>query len=280
MKRLLFLAFVLVVVAIATLVACQQTVKPGLTVVTSTSLLADITQTVGGDAVRVVNLVPSSQHPGNFDMKPSDVAKLAGADVLLLHGFPGETWAESLVASAGNRSLIVEKVVVPGNWMTPAVQTQATDKVAEILGRLVPENADDFRSAADERKTMIAAKENELKARLDKAGVVGVPAISADFQAGFLTWAGVRVVATYGPPQSLTPQSVRALIDKANAEDVILVVDNLQSGAEAGKGLAEELDAARVTLSNFPGGLAGTETWEKAVDRNADLLIEALKTGK
>jgi len=275
-----FLALVLVAVTIASLVACQRTAKPGITVVTSTSLLADITQQVGGDAVRVVNLVPSSQHPGNFDMKPSDIAKLAGADMLLLHGFPGETWAESLVASAGNESLVVEKVVVPGNWMTPAVQLQATEKVAEILSRLDPQNADRYRGAADARKGMITAKETELKARINKAGIAGVSAISADVQAGFVTWAGVNVAATYGAPESLTPQAVRTLIDKAKAGNVTLVVDNLQSGAEAGKGLAEELGAARVILSNFPGGLAGTETWEKAIDRNVDLLIAAQRTGK
>jgi hypothetical protein len=32
-----------------------------------------------------------------------------------------------------------------------------------------------------------------------------------------------------------------------------------------------------VTLSNFPGGFEGTETWAKAIERNVDLLIAAIR---
>ena len=41
--------------------------------------------------------------------------------------------------------------------------------------------------------------------------------------------------------------------------------------------LAKELGAVQVALSNFPGALEGTETWEKAFERNVALLIDAVK---
>jgi len=40
--------------------------------------------------------------------------------------------------------------------------------------------------------------------------------------------------------------------------------------------MAQDIGAIQVTISNFPGGLENTETWEKAIDRNVDLLLEAL----
>jgi zinc transport system substrate-binding protein len=38
----------------------------------------------------------------------------------------------------------------------------------------------------------------------------------------------------------------------------------------------KEIGAVQVTLSNFPGGFDNTETWEKAVENDVDLLLEAL----
>ena len=67
------------------------------------------------------------------------------------------------------------------------------------------------------------------------------------------------------------------LVAEAKEAGVALVIDNLQSGATAtGAAMAQDIGAIPVTISNFPGGLENTETWEKAIDKNVDLLLEAL----
>jgi hypothetical protein len=71
-------------------------------------------------------------------------------------------------------------------------------------------------------------------------------------------------------------QIVKDLVDTGRSENVVLVIDNMQSGADAGAGIAEDLGCARVILSNFPGGYDDTDTWEKTIDYNVELLIEAL----
>ncbi len=95
-------------------------------------------------------------------------------------------------------------------------------------------------------------------------------------QAGFVKWAGLNIVATYGRPDSLTPKVLKELVDKGRGGGVTMIIDNMQSGKDAGKGIAEELGGKRVILSNFPGGFDNTETWEKAIDRNIELLLEAI----
>jgi len=55
------------------------------------------------------------------------------------------------------------------------------------------------------------------------------------------------------------------------------VVDNLQSGPDAGKGIVKELGAVQVTISNFPRALPQTDTWAAAIDKNVELLLEAVK---
>jgi zinc transport system substrate-binding protein len=67
------------------------------------------------------------------------------------------------------------------------------------------------------------------------------------------------------------------LVTQAEQAGVALIVDNLQSGSTTlGVSIEQDIEAIPVTISNFPGGLENTETWEKAIDKNVDLLLDAL----
>jgi zinc transport system substrate-binding protein len=275
--RLFLISLVVIILAAGLLVSgCSSGKASKLKVVTGSSLLSYIVQQVAGNKVDVVNLVPPAQHPGDFNVKPTDIQTLASASLFLLQGWPGEGYADKLIASANNPNLTVVKANVDGNWMIPSVQLVATDRVASILGQADSTSASTYQKSADEYKQRVQKKESDIKARLASANVLQVNVIASDRQADFLQWAGFNVVATYGAPESLTPQVVKDLVDKGRAAKVTLVVDNLQSGKDAGKGLAEELGAKNVNLSNFPGGLDNTETWEKAIDRNIELLLGAV----
>ena len=246
-----------------------------LKVVTSTSLLKYIAERVGGDLVDVENIVPASQHPGDFDATADDIRKLAEADLFLVHGWPGETFVSGLVEAADNPDLKLVTVKVDGNWMTPSVQTEATDIVAQIFAQEDTDNEARYLKAADEYSTLVIEKSIEIQQRLKGKGVVGTPTLCSFWQVGFAQWLGLYVIATYGPAE-LTPKDTQNLIDTGREAGVTLVIDNVHSGKDAGKAIAEELGAARVILLNFPGGFDNTETWEKAIDRNVELVIEAL----
>jgi len=102
---------------------CTPAETSQLKVVTSTSLLAQIVERVGGDLVDVVNIIPPAQCPGHFDVKPGDIQRLAEADLFLLHGWQGEMFSQELIASANNPDLtvVVPKIDIPGSWMAPPV---------------------------------------------------------------------------------------------------------------------------------------------------------------
>ena len=69
--------------------SCASQASADLEVVTSTSLIAQIVDRVGGEKIDVVNIIPPAQCPGHFDIKPGDVQKLADADLFLMHGWQG-----------------------------------------------------------------------------------------------------------------------------------------------------------------------------------------------
>lgn len=264
---------VLAILVVLSFAACSRAQANKLSVVTGTSLVEYIVKQVGGDRVAVTNLVPPASHPGDFNASPSDVEKLAKANLFILQGLPGEGYADKLIASAANSGLTVGRASVNGNWMVPAVQQAAADRIAQILSENDAANAANYQSSAVSYKSRVQSRESDLKEKLTKSALPGVKALCSVRQVDFLKWAGVDVVATYGGPETLTPQSVKTLLDQGRAAGVTLVVDNLQDGKDAGKGLAEELQAVQINLSNFPGGVSNTETWEKAIERNVDLLI-------
>jgi zinc transport system substrate-binding protein len=168
------------------------------------------------------------------------------------------------------------KVGENDNWMTPPVQLEAVGKITAILCQADDENSAAYQQSAAEFKGVIEAKEAEIEAKLAGADLSSVNVMCADMQVGFVQWMGFNLVASYGRPDSLTPQVVKELVDKGRAEKVTLIIDNLQSGQDAGKGIAEELGCKRIILSNFPGGFDNTETWEKAIDRNIELILEVI----
>jgi zinc transport system substrate-binding protein len=166
---------------------------------------------------------------------------------------------------------------IQGNWMTPPVQKEATDKITAALCQVDSQNSTLYQQLAAEYTAEVSVKETELKTRIESVDLSAVNVLCAEQQAGFVSWVGLNIVTTYGRPDSLTPQVVRDLVDTGRNSGVSLVIDNLQSGQDAGEAIAEELGAARIILSNFPGGFTDTENWEKAIDKNVQLILEAIE---
>jgi zinc transport system substrate-binding protein len=257
---------------------CAAEKSSKLQVVTSTSLLAQIVERIGGDKVSVVSIIPPAQCPGTFDIKPGDVQKLVDARLFFIHNWQGEKFTTDLIASANNKNMTTVSIELAGNWMTPQVQRDATDKIVAVLAQIDPDNSAVYQKAASEYKAAVTAKETEVKSRLAKVNLAAVNVLCDEQQADFVKWAGLNIVATYGRPETFTPQVVKDLVDKGRSGKVTLVIDNMQTGGESGKSLAEQLGAKQITLSNFPGGYDKTETWEKAIDKNIELVLNS--TGK
>ena len=277
-KKRCILSVLSLIMALALLAGCIQVDNtPKLKVMTGTSLVSTIVEQIGGRHVEVFNLVPPSQHPGNFDVKPSDIQNLSTAKLFLLQGLPGETYVDQLISSANNPNLKVVKAGIPGNWMIPTIQSSAVDRVLAALMDVDSSNAQDYQAAAVKYKQAITDKDAEIRAKLVKANVASVNVIASTRQADFLTWAGFNVVGTFDSAASLTPQAVKDLVDTGKAKGVSLVINNLQDGEDAGKGIAASLGAKNINLSNFPGGFSDTDTWEKAIDYNVNLLLNAIK---
>lgn len=72
-------------------------------------------------------------------------------------------------------------------------------------------------------------------------------------QADFVAWAGLDIARSYAGEQDASARELSKIIDEVKASGVSGVVDNYQSGPDAGLPLALELGVPHITLSNFPG---------------------------
>jgi zinc transport system substrate-binding protein len=216
--------------------------------------------------------------PGHYDVKPSDIETLANSKALIIHNWQQDKAnIKGLIEAADNPGLIIKVIDVPDAPMVPEVQAEAVDKIAQALCDIDPENSAYYQQRAEERIQVSLIKGEEVKNRLQEAKVSEVEVICSDMQAGFVKWAGFDVMATYGRPEDLSVAEMERLVNQAKQAGVALVIDTLQSGGTAtSETMAQDIGATQVTISNFPGGFKGTETWEKTIDKNVDLIFEAL----
>jgi zinc transport system substrate-binding protein len=277
-KILLAVLIAALVGTLGAVLALAQHAQPSADIMTGSSFITNIIQDLADGRLKTRTLIPPGVCPGHYDMKPSDIEALANSQALFIHNFQQnyENIAGAIEA-AENPDLIITALNVTGNWMVPAVQAEGVGKIAQALSEIYPENAAYYAGNATERAQAILAYGEQVKDRLQDAAVDGVKVICAAMQEGFVRWAGFDIVATYGRPEELSPADVQQLITEAIEAGVVLVIDNLQSGSTTlGVSMEQDIEAISVIISNFPGGLEDTETWEKAIDKNVDLLLDAL----
>ena len=173
-------------------------------VVTSFSVLEDMTRQIGGEHVNVYNLVPVGQDPHEYELRPADTTHAQDADLLISSGMNleggNDGWISRLMtavnldasqhveATRGIKPLYItdgiqitdevaldeaadadEDEVNPHVFVDPANGAKMAENVAEALIRADPEHAADYRANRD----AYVGRINELAGSYDElfAGV-------------------------------------------------------------------------------------------------------------
>jgi manganese/iron transport system substrate-binding protein len=76
-----------------------------LTIVTTTTVIADFVREVGGERVDVHALVPKGGEVHTFDPAPSDAARISDAQLLVLNGLGLDDWLLALARDSGHPDL-------------------------------------------------------------------------------------------------------------------------------------------------------------------------------
>lgn len=135
-----------------------------LIVTTSISPIADLIRQVGGDRVKVTNLVPTGVDPHSYEPKPDDIRQVALSSLFFANGAGEELYLDKLVQNAANshlREIVLSDGLTildkspdnPGNphlWLDVQNAERYVAKIRDALDQASPANKTYFdQNAAD-----------------------------------------------------------------------------------------------------------------------------------
>jgi ABC-type Zn uptake system ZnuABC Zn-binding protein ZnuA len=275
-KRLnVSLALLILPVMLSSSVVMEAQATDKTIIVCTTNAVGSVVEEFVGDSANVLVLVQPGLCPADFDMKPGYIEALSKAQVLFKQNIQGEFWLEGLLSSAENSDLRV--VAIPGVYNTPDGAKnyirEVSGNLSEILGYDLDAKTLEMLSEIDEVSSLMTNQAASL-------GASNVNVICMGWLKTFIESAGFHVVATFNPPETLSAGDITTLIETAQNEEVALVVDNLQIDTEFGAGIASQVGAEHVVLTNFPGAVPNTETLPEMLKYNAEQLFNGTITWK
>ena len=238
-------------------------------IVTSDTILSGmIASLLPPDRYWVEAVLPPGQCPGHYDVKLTDIERMKKADlVVTFRGMP-------FMKTAGADSQRLLSVDAEGrNWMAPESYLHGLNCLAERLAEYFPEDRQKIISRREEAKREVKEGAGSILQGIKRVGLSGKPLIASSLQKEPLEWMGFRVVGEYDRPEAMSAQKVVRLARIGKERKAVAVVDNLQSGPDAGRGIAETLGVPHLVLTNFPSEKGYLAT----LADNVNLVVKALK---
>ena len=261
--------FILTLFLISTIVIISVHAEKPI-VVASTTVLASIVEDLAGDQVIVEYIALPSVCPAHYDVKPSDIEKLKYASLVLSHGI--EPWIDKLVSASGSRALVFKDICK--SWSIPSDLKNCYIQVADILEKYlnipIGERLNKSLKTIDEVSSWLKdySRENRFE---------GVPVVVMKWQRSYISYLGFNVVASYGPPETVSLKEYSEVVSNATQARAVLVIDNIPSGVDLGIKIAREIGAIEVAVHNFPKAAPEISNVTGMWIYNAKLLANALK---
>ncbi|MBN2242792.1 MAG: zinc ABC transporter substrate-binding protein [Acidobacteria bacterium] len=217
----------------------------------------------------VAAILPPGQCPGHYDIKLSDLVKVKEADLVV--SFIDMPFMQRTDMDA-DRELLID--AQDRNWMAPPSYIAGLNILADRLAQRFPAFKRQIDIGRERAVQKVTETGGDLGDTMQRAGVSRSAVIGSSMLREPLQWMGLRVVGEYGRPESISAKEIVSLIRIGREEKVAMILDNLQSGPEAGKGIAEALGVPHVIFSNFPS----EEGYAATLRDNVDAVLAALKT--
>ncbi len=292
----------LVFVALAILIAScdgvptsdSGTIVP--VILTSTTILADITRNISGDRLQVEALLPIGADPHSYQPTPKDVAKMSETNFVIINGANYESFLQPLFVNAGGEKMLVEASagihprtdaehgVDPHMWLDPNLVINYVQNIRDALVDMDPDGEATYKSNAD---TYIV----ELK-NLDAWIVERVHQIPAGKRllvtnheafGYFAERYGFTVVGTviesFSSDASPSARQLAALIDQIKSSGAPAIFLDASDNTALAQQIAAETDVKVVTdlhLESLTNG-APAGTYIDMMKYNVTQIVNALK---
>lgn len=279
-----------------------------LNVVTTTSNLSAIASYVGGNLISVKALARGDQDPHFLEPKPSFVAAVGQADLLISVGLELEIgWLPVLVTQSRNPKIqkgsagymeasdgipllelptgIVDRSMGdvhpfgnPHYWLNPNNGLIIADHMAKKFSELDPTNAATYQMNADQfkaaLKTKITTWNQELASLRGKQIITYHKSLSY-----FMDWADLKQAGYLEPKPGIhpSPSHILELVDTIEKQKVPLIVSENYYDPKPAQELAKKTGVKHLVLATSVGGDTGTENYFTLFDYLVSKFTENLK---
>ena len=276
-------------------------------VVTTQAIFADLVRQVGGDRVEVHAIAPPRFNVHFIQPKPSDVRKVAKADLYVNAGLDLEAWSDPLLEAAGKpdlfrggpRNLDLSKGIDllkvsdhapsrsegdihlfgnPHYHMDPRNGGALVRAISEKLKEIDPEGASEYEAAASSFLGRLETKIAEWKRQCSHCEGQEVVSYHDDIEylAVFL---GMNAHMFLEPKPGIPPTAkhLAALEEDARSHGVKAVIQSTYYDRSTADHIAEKIGARVVLIAQNAGELPDTGTYLGFFDANVRLISEALK---
>lgn len=269
-----------------------------LSVVTTTTILADMVAQVGGDLVTVHSLVPKGGEVHTFDPRPSDVRHVTEARLIVRNGLGLDDWLANLITNSGSTGAVLVAgenlpgvtylgadpttggAVNPHLWLNAAYGALYANRIADTLAMVDPSHAADYRTGADAYDKVLAAIDTDAKTRLGAIPEANRNVIS--FHDAFPYFAaayGLTIDGTIvnSPGQDPSASQIAALVDLVRAKGIRAIFAEAQFNSSLAQAIGSETGATVVAdLYTDTLGDAPVDTYAGLMRWNVDRVVAAL----
>jgi ABC-type Zn uptake system ZnuABC Zn-binding protein ZnuA len=264
-------------------------------VVATTTVFSDIVRNVGGDRVTVASIIPAGAGPEDYEPKPDDARRLAGADLIVSNGIGLDDFLDRLVTAAGEGS--ARRLVLGDGMPTISFQGAANPHVwldpSLVVGYYLPAIAASLTTIDPAGAATYAANRDAYTAKveaMDAANIAKIETIPAanrklvTFHDAFPYFAahyGFELVGVIlgNVGQEPNAADLAALVETVKSANVPAVFSEAQFSPGLVRTLADEAGLKRIvaTLYNDTVGPPPNDTYLTMMAWNVDQIVAALR---
>ena len=281
-----------------------STSASGYRVMTTTSVFADLARLALGDSVQIDSIIPAGVDVHTFEPSPSDAAKIAAADLILMNGLGLDEWVVSLVDAAHKSEADIlrlgegldvsdawsylaspeaetEHVYDPHVWLDPIGASLYVHRIAERVTQDRPELSSAVTSASTDGLALIRALDVEVRVIFAAIPAENRKIVTFHDAFGYFARAyniTIVGVAIASPGQDPSAREIAALIDAIRASGVTTVFSEVQFPSKVLTSIAAETGATVLAdLYSDALGTAPGDTYLGAMRANATAIASSMQ---
>lgn len=264
-------------------------------ILTSTTILADITRNIAGDRFQVESLLPIGSDPHSYQPTPQDLAKISESKLMVINGLGYEQFLSSLLENAGGTKTIVEASagipprteaqhgIDPHMWLDPLLVVSYVENIRAALINLDPHGEAVYQDNAKRYITELQNLDAWITEQVHQIPTEKRLLVTNHESFGyFADHYGFKVVGTvvesFSSDASPSAQQLAALIDQIKAGDAPAIFLDASDNNTFARQIADETGVKVITDLHLESLTTGTPaaTYMDMMKHNISEIVKAL----